>query len=66
MGCIHSRTMVYEIPENDEVQDLNEIREIGKVDDRIPLDNRQVFKLKKSWNGIKRKLEETGVEMFIK
>ena len=58
--------MVYEIPENDEVQDLNEIREIGKVDDRIPLDNRQVFKLKKSWNGIKRKLEETGVEMFIK
>ena len=51
---------------NDTSQNLNEAKEIQKADDRIPLDARQVFKLKKSWKGVKRNLEETGMEMFIK
>lgn len=36
------------------------------TDPRLPLDARQVFKLKKSWKGIKRCIEATGVEMFIR
>ncbi|KAJ8308127.1 hypothetical protein KUTeg_013004 [Tegillarca granosa] len=36
------------------------------TDPRLPLDARQVFKLKKSWKGIKRCMEATGVEMFIR
>lgn len=36
------------------------------TDPRLPLDARQVFKLKKSWKGIKRCIESTGVEMFIR
>ncbi|XP_069118264.1 neuroglobin-like [Argopecten irradians] len=36
------------------------------TDPRLPLDPRQVFKLKKSWKGIKRCMESTGVEMFIR
>ena len=64
MGCCHSDIVDCEV--NDKSNDLNEVKEIQKVDDRIPLDARQVFKLKKSWKGVKRNLEETGVEMFIK
>ncbi|XP_046580579.1 neuroglobin-like [Haliotis rubra] len=36
------------------------------IDPRLPLDQRQVFKLKQSWKGIKRNMEQTGVEMFIR
>nr|QQO51927.1 globin gb_IIC [Platynereis dumerilii] len=36
------------------------------VDPRLPINARQVFKLKKSWKGIKRNMEATGVEMFIR
>ena len=36
------------------------------TDPRLPLNARQVFKLKKSWKGIKRNMEATGVEMFIR
>ena len=32
----------------------------------VPLDAKQVFKLKKSWKGIKRNITETGVEMFVR
>ena len=66
MGCRHSDAMGYEISDNDNKNDLNEVKEIPKVDDRIPLDERQVFKLKKSWKAIKRSLGETGVEMFVR
>ncbi|KAJ8308126.1 hypothetical protein KUTeg_013000, partial [Tegillarca granosa] len=47
---------------------FNEIQDNGvpKVDPRLPLDAKQVFKLKQSWKGIKRKIEETGVEMFVR
>ena len=53
---------------------LNEMADTGlpdpvppaPTDPRLPLDARQVFKLKKSWKGIKRCMEDTGVEMFIR
>ena len=35
------------------------------TDPRLPLTTRQVFLLKKSWKGIKRSMQATGVEMFI-
>ena len=36
------------------------------TDPRLPLDARQVFKLKKSWKGIKRNIHDTAVEMFVR
>ncbi|WAR18788.1 CYGB1-like protein [Mya arenaria] len=36
------------------------------TDPRLPLNARQVFKLKKSWKGIKRNMSQTGVEMFVR
>ncbi|XP_025105515.1 globin-3-like [Pomacea canaliculata] len=36
------------------------------LDPRLPLTAMQVFKLKKSWKGVKRSLDDTGVEMFIR
>lgn len=36
------------------------------TDPRLPLNARQVFKLKKSWKGIKRNMEATGLEMFVR
>ncbi|GFO27421.1 neuroglobin [Plakobranchus ocellatus] len=35
-------------------------------DPRLPLTPMQVFKLKKNWKGVKRRLEDTGVEMLIR
>ena len=37
-----------------------------ETDPRLPLDARQVFKLKKSWKGIKRNMHDTAVEMFVR
>lgn len=36
------------------------------TDPRLPLSARQVFKLKKSWKGIKRCMAATGVEIFVR
>jgi len=36
------------------------------TDPRLPLNARQVFKIKKSWKGIKRNLSATGLEMFVR
>lgn len=36
------------------------------TDPRLPLNARQVFKLQKSWKGIKRNLNATGLEMFVR
>lgn len=36
------------------------------TDPRLPFNARQVFKLKKSWKGIKRNMGSTGVEMFVR
>ena len=64
MGCRQSH-FNYKKTSSDEnnLQDLNKMPD---VDSRLPLDARQVFKLKQSWKGIKRKIEEAGVEMFIR
>lgn len=35
-------------------------------DPRLPLSPMQIFKLKKNWKGVKRRLEDTGVEMLIR
>lgn len=32
----------------------------------LGLSQRQVFLMKQSWKGIKRRMEETGVEMFVR
>lgn len=36
------------------------------TDPRLPLNARQVFKLKKSWKGVKRDLGSAGVEMLLR
>lgn len=67
MGCVQSNTEARaqsNCPDN--FKDLNEVRSIPEVDPRIPLNMRQVFKLKQSWKGIKRNITEAGVEMFIR
>ena len=35
------------------------------TDSRLPLNARQVFKLQKSWKGIRRNMNNTGVELFM-
>ena len=51
---------------DNDIQDLKEVRDIPEVDSRLPLNMRQVFKLKQSWKGIDRNIELTGVEMFVR
>lgn len=67
MGCRQTKN---EVPqEKGKIEELTVgIVDNGlvQVDPRLPLDARQVFKLKQSWKGIKRKIEETGVEMFVR
>lgn len=36
-----------------------------EVDPRSPLNVREIYRLKQSWKGIRRNMEQTGVEMFI-
>ena len=65
MGCQYSQSFDNK-PSDSNIDNLNEIKTIPIVDERLALDARQVFKLKKSWKGIKRALGETGIEMFIR
>ena len=53
---------------NDEMADrsLPDPAPPAPTDPRLPLNARQVFKLKKSWKGIKRNMAGTGVEMFVR
>lgn len=64
MGCRQSH--VNNSDNNSEDENFKDLNKINEVDSRLPLDARQVFKLKQSWKGIKRKIEEAGVEMFIR
>ena len=61
MGCVKSTAEVEPEPQ----MTVLEPTEPPATDPRLPLDSRQVFRLKKSWKGIKRKLADTGVEMFV-
>ncbi|KAK3787490.1 hypothetical protein RRG08_025752 [Elysia crispata] len=45
-------------------RDFTDIKQVSY--DEIGLSYKQVFSLKQSWKGIKRKMEETGVEMFVR
>ena len=48
------------------LNDVNENGTIYEVDSRLPLDARQMFKLKQSWKGVRRRnISEAGVEMFV-
>ncbi|XP_076464512.1 neuroglobin-like isoform X2 [Babylonia areolata] len=37
-----------------------------KLDPRSPLETRQIYKLKQSWKGIRRHMDDTGIEMFVR
>lgn len=68
MGCNNSKAINGSDPEIRKKSEdpLNDPAAPPPTDDRLPLNARQVFKLKKSWKGIKRNMQETGVEMFIR
>ncbi|KAK6182327.1 hypothetical protein SNE40_010038 [Patella caerulea] len=67
MGCRQTKKADTDIqPEKKNLaNDKDEFTAIC-VDPRLPLDARQIFKLKQSWKGIKRNMEPTGVEMFLR
>ena len=64
MGCLHTKSKVEPLPEAMTTVPMPTAP--PKTDPRLPLNARQVFKLKKNWKGIKRKLEVTGVELFAR
>lgn len=67
MGCIQSKSKTGDTSSKEDTsQGFGEITKIKHVDSRLPLDARQAFKLKQSWKGVKRKIEEAGIEMFIR
>ncbi len=55
-----------EIIESETLEPLPEPPAPAPTDPRCPLDARQVFRLKKSWKGIKREVGQAGLEMFIR
>ncbi|CAC5368105.1 unnamed protein product [Mytilus coruscus] len=62
MGCSQSK---HKVQTQQTRQDDHNGQEC-EIDKRLPLDDRQVFKLKQSWKGIRRNMEDTGMEMFPK
>ncbi|CAI9718945.1 neuroglobin-like [Octopus vulgaris] len=71
MGCRESKEQcgpnLTERRKSNVCQDPNSVESaIPQVDPRLPLNARDIFKLKQSWKGIKRNMETTGVEMFIR
>ncbi|KAI8788333.1 neuroglobin isoform X3, partial [Biomphalaria glabrata] len=40
-------------------------RSLWKEGVQCPVDDRQAFKIKQSWKGIRRNMEVTGIEMFM-
>lgn len=70
MGCLQSRSgpqIQREVASAPDMADgFCDPAPPAPTDPRLPLSALQVFKLKKSWKGIKRCMEATGVEMFIR
>ena len=64
MGCLNATVKVEPLPDNLTI--LETPKTPPETDHRLPLNARQVFRLKKNWKGIKRQLEVTGVEMFVR
>ena len=67
MGCRQGKLSEEKpVDENGVTNPHVEYEEPPKTDPRLPLTAREVFKLQKSWKAIKRNMEATGVEMFIR
>ena len=67
MGCSLSKEHVLSLTWfRKSSRDLNSVSEIPHVDSRLPLNVRDVFKLKQSWRGLDRHMELTGVEIFVR
>ena len=67
MGCPLSKTNNDADNQNKSSVDKNgEGIANKKTDSRLPLNVRQKFNLSKSWKGISREMEMTGVLMFVK
>ena len=65
MGCKLARALAREQPGVVADKDLPEPPTPAPLDPRIPLTARQKFSMVKSWKGISRALEPTGVYMFL-
>lgn len=67
MGCKLARALAREPQgvEGDANKDLPDPPAPAPLDPRIPLTARQKFSMVKSWKGISRALEPTGVYMFL-
>ncbi len=65
MGCLNTTVKVEPLPE-ELTEPLPSPAAPPDTDPRLPINTRQVFKLKKNWKGIKRKLDHTGLEMFVR
>ena len=67
MGCFHSYRKTADTSSTTHgVKTVLVVTEVKEGDSRLPLDARQAFKLKQSWKGVKRKMEDAGIEMFIR
>ena len=61
-----SRSKIDLEDDNDVIQPLPEPAAPEPTDPRLLLTTRQVYRLKKSWKGIKRQMGPTGIELFIR
>ena len=52
--------------ENEVTEPLPEPAAPESTDPRLPLDARQVYRLKKNWKGIKRQMGPAGLELFVR
>ena len=77
MGCSYSKqlrkvSLCSVTPKQPSVEVVQETTALPQpaapppTDDRLPLNARQAFLLKKSWKGIHRNMQATGVEMFLR
>ena len=67
MGCVPTKVEDEKLAINgNTITALIEPDAPRPTDTRLPLDARQVFRIKKSWKGIHRKMQETGVEIFVR
>ena len=61
-----SRSKIDLEDDNDVIEPLPEPAAPEPTDPRLPLTTRQVYRLRKSWKGIKRQMGPTGIELFIR
>lgn len=73
MGCKESKTaeiskgnMVRPVPMTVKVPFQKASPGDGVLDEQCPIDIRQAFKIKQSWKAIRRNMDDTGIEMFMR